>query len=66
MANRWHMVLCGLCSLDMGSCGRLGLDGSLDTIEKALQAVSPHLPNKAARTAWHCGVGFPECTEGKY
>ena len=42
------------------------VDGSSDSLEKALQAVSSYLPNKAGGMGccWHHGVGFPDCSEG--
>ena len=42
------------------------VDGSLDSIQTALQAVSSFLANKWYYCFWHRGVDFPDCLEGDY
>lgn len=61
----WYHVAAILSAWDLVEDWEV-VDSSLDSIEKVLQAVSSHLPNKAAQTAWHCGVDFPDRPEGEY
>ena len=56
-------IACGAMWLEFSQCGlwrKTGAQWMVHCTEKALQAVSSRLPNKAAWAAWHCGVGVPD------
>ena len=67
MAPAKCVVPGGLSPLGVGPSGTHQwevVDGSLDSLDKALQAVSSHLPDKVAWTTTGTMGGFPDCPEG--